>query len=85
MFQCGHRVPRFSTVNWGLCIPTTCKSNDLEETINNYFKSNKLLSNIMVKIESKMCQATEDKYPVSKFSTYLAVSVNFIFIYKFKK
>ncbi|XP_059483619.1 nose resistant to fluoxetine protein 6 isoform X2 [Neocloeon triangulifer] len=27
----GHRIPRYSTINWGICVPSTCSAKDIEQ------------------------------------------------------
>ncbi|XP_065345573.1 nose resistant to fluoxetine protein 6-like isoform X1 [Cloeon dipterum] len=27
----GHRIPRYTTINWGLCVPSSCNAKDVEE------------------------------------------------------
>jgi hypothetical protein len=28
--QPGHRIPRYSTINWGICVPSSCSAKDVE-------------------------------------------------------
>jgi len=28
--QPGHRLPRYSTINWGICVPASCTAKDVE-------------------------------------------------------
>lgn len=30
-FQPGHRVPRFSSINWALCVPSSCSATDVSK------------------------------------------------------
>ncbi|XP_011304464.1 nose resistant to fluoxetine protein 6 isoform X2 [Fopius arisanus] len=54
----GHRVPRFSTVQWAVCTPSSCTSQDVESslraTISKYTSHTGL--NITVKVDREMCQ-----------------------------
>lgn len=57
----GHRVPRFQTLNWALCVPSTCSNKDVSLALNDYLKN--LTSNTgigyEVRVEQKMCQVKE--------------------------
>lgn len=54
----GHRVPRFSTLNWGLCIPNSCSSDDVEIHLKSLAErySNGTGFDVEVKVEEEMCQ-----------------------------
>lgn len=28
MFQSGHFIPRFTTINWGVCLPASCDADE---------------------------------------------------------
>lgn len=84
--QPGHRVPRFSTINWALCIPSGCSHTDVEvvlrETLSNFTQG--LNFNVQVRVEEEMCQVYQptiskvDKntlYAVGFFGFFLAVSL----------
>lgn len=60
-FQPGHRVPRFSTINWAVCVPSSCTANDVELVIKDYmtrFTDTTGLS-VKVKVEGEMCQVKD--------------------------
>jgi len=54
LFQPGHRVPRFSTINWAVCVPSACSANDvtlqLEHSVNNMTGLK-----IRVRVDPQMC------------------------------
>ncbi|XP_063973444.1 O-acyltransferase like protein isoform X1 [Diachasmimorpha longicaudata] len=54
----GHRVPRFSTVQWAICAPSSCTSQDVETslraTISKYTSHTGI--NVTVKVDREMCQ-----------------------------
>ncbi|KAL0272825.1 UNVERIFIED_CONTAM: hypothetical protein PYX00_005653 [Menopon gallinae] len=58
----GHFIPRFSTINWGLCIPSVCKAEDLENSIKSSLDNYKKKSGISfdVKVEDTYCVTKED-------------------------
>ncbi|CAK1578058.1 unnamed protein product [Parnassius mnemosyne] len=57
----GHRVPRYSSLLWGICIPSSCSSFDLEEEL-----SQKLSSlNILVRVQNTMCTVKNFSRPYS--------------------
>ncbi|KAG8282146.1 hypothetical protein J6590_043690 [Homalodisca vitripennis] len=58
----GHRVPRFSTVNWALCVPASCPAQDIElalaSSVDRYLSSSSL--EIRVHVDPDMCQVRHD-------------------------
>lgn len=43
MFKCSffqpvHFIPRFTTTNWGMCIPSACTHEDAEQMLENFLK-----------------------------------------------
>ncbi|XP_043475076.1 O-acyltransferase like protein-like [Leptopilina heterotoma] len=54
----GHRVPRFSTINWAICTPAACSPHDVESSlrhaVTNYASQTGF--KISVKVEREMCQ-----------------------------
>ncbi|XP_072942215.1 nose resistant to fluoxetine protein 6-like [Epargyreus clarus] len=57
----GHRVPRYSSLLWGVCIPSSCSSFDLEEEL-----SQKLSGlGISVRVQNTMCTVKNFKRPYS--------------------
>ena len=51
-------MPRFGTINWAVCAPSACTSNDVEKsikhTLDKYTEGTGL--KITVKVDKEMCQ-----------------------------
>ncbi|XP_059060067.1 nose resistant to fluoxetine protein 6-like [Achroia grisella] len=57
----GHRVPRYSSLLWGVCIPSSCSSFDLEEEL-----SQRLADlGMTVKVHNTMCTVKNRNRPYS--------------------
>ncbi|XP_075972637.1 drop dead [Anticarsia gemmatalis] len=57
----GHRVPRYSSLLWGVCMPSSCSSFDLEEEL-----SQRLAGlGISVRVHNTMCSVKDFKRPYS--------------------
>ncbi|XP_034250239.1 O-acyltransferase like protein-like [Thrips palmi] len=54
----GHRVPRFSTINWGVCVPAVCSAADVELQVDAWSRA--LTANtgiaLRVRVDQDMCQ-----------------------------
>lgn len=61
-FQAGHRTPRFSHINWAVCLPASCSHKDLELGIKAYLDKYSVDSdiNIAIKVDEEMCQLKKD-------------------------
>ncbi|CAG9824968.1 unnamed protein product [Phaedon cochleariae] len=64
----GHRVPRFSSINWALCVPASCTSEDVELGLETYV--NKMVEGtelrVRYEVDPSMCQKkTEWQLPLS--------------------
>ncbi|XP_054728013.1 nose resistant to fluoxetine protein 6 [Anastrepha obliqua] len=59
----GHRVPRYSLINWGICVPNACTYQDVEYTVNEYLSNMTSSTGIsfQVRVEPKMCQVRDNK------------------------
>lgn len=57
----GHRVPRYSSLLWGVCIPSSCSSFDLEEELSQRVAD----LGISVKVHNNMCSVKSSKRPYS--------------------
>ncbi|XP_049865237.1 nose resistant to fluoxetine protein 6-like [Pectinophora gossypiella] len=57
----GHRVPRYSSLLWGVCIPSSCSSFDLEEELASRLRPLR----ISVKVHNTMCSVKNAKRPYS--------------------
>ncbi|XP_056642944.1 O-acyltransferase like protein [Diorhabda sublineata] len=68
----GHRVPRFSSINWALCVPDSCTAKDVElglkKTVQNILNGTEF--EIRYEVDPSMCQKkTVVKYPTSLYIT----------------
>ncbi|CAG9562958.1 unnamed protein product [Danaus chrysippus] len=57
----GHRVPRYSSILWGVCIPSSCNSFDLEDELNQKLSS----LGISVRVQNTMCTVKDFSRPYS--------------------
>ncbi|KAL9881662.1 drop dead isoform 1-T10 [Glossina fuscipes fuscipes] len=80
----GHRVPRYSLINWGICMPSSCAPQDVEyavrEFLNNITVSTGITFN--VRVEPQMCTSNESKawdrnttWAVRFFITIVSISI----------
>lgn len=62
--QPGHRVPRFSTINWALCVPSSCSHVDVELAAKYYVNrfTNGTGVEFQIRVEDEMCQVKENKW-----------------------
>ncbi|GBP48278.1 Nose resistant to fluoxetine protein 6 [Eumeta japonica] len=51
LFCSGHRVPRYSSILWGVCIPSSCSSYDLEDELSSHLSR----FGVEVKVHNTMC------------------------------
>ncbi|XP_059617038.1 nose resistant to fluoxetine protein 6 isoform X1 [Phlebotomus argentipes] len=70
--QPGHRVPRYSTINWALCVPSACSAADIELSLLEYAKEFTAATRIdlKVRVEREMCQ-TRDSQPTIDQNTLI--------------
>ncbi|XP_059617040.1 nose resistant to fluoxetine protein 6 isoform X3 [Phlebotomus argentipes] len=68
----GHRVPRYSTINWALCVPSACSAADIELSLLEYAKEFTAATRIdlKVRVEREMCQ-TRDSQPTIDQNTLI--------------
>ncbi|XP_053985527.1 nose resistant to fluoxetine protein 6-like [Hylaeus anthracinus] len=54
----GHRVPRYTIINWGVCAPSSCSFKDVEASIRDVLArySSQTGIKITVKVNEEMCQ-----------------------------
>jgi hypothetical protein len=68
--QPGHRVPRFSTINFALCVPSSCSNKDTELAVKNYL--NELTDGtglrFKVRVDEEMCQIRDQNW-IEKLDT----------------
>ncbi|KAL3280802.1 hypothetical protein HHI36_004033 [Cryptolaemus montrouzieri] len=59
----GHRVPRYSSINWALCVPDGCTSQDvqlaIQQNLGNLFRNTDL--KIRSEVKSSMCQTSKPR------------------------
>lgn len=62
--QPGHRVPRYSTINWALCVPSTCTHKDVELALTHYVKVfiNGTGIDLEIRVEQEMCQVKDKNW-----------------------
>ncbi|KAL0839331.1 hypothetical protein ABMA28_016070 [Loxostege sticticalis] len=65
----GHRVPRYSSLLWGVCIPSSCSSFDLEEELSARLSG----LGVSVKVHNTMCSVKNFKRPYS-FAKTLSIT-----------
>ncbi|KAF5307726.1 hypothetical protein FQR65_LT06597 [Abscondita terminalis] len=71
LYDPGHRVPRFSSINWALCVPNSCYANDVELGLRSIIKDMIHGTNLDVEVavDPMMCQTDDQKE--TSFSTYV--------------
>ncbi|KMZ09816.1 uncharacterized protein LOC6740135 [Drosophila simulans] len=67
----GHRVPRYSLINWGLCVPSGCSARDVEYSVAEYLGNQTASTGITfnVRVEPQMCQV-RDQRPWDRNTTW---------------
>lgn len=77
--QPGHRVPRYSTINWALCVPSSCSHKDVEASVRHYIKTftNGTGINFDVRVEEEMCQVKVNWMERLDRQTMIAMYLNF--------
>ncbi|XP_063706350.1 nose resistant to fluoxetine protein 6 [Culicoides brevitarsis] len=60
----GHRVPRFSTINWGVCVPSTCTHHEVEDSMKIYMRNFTANTGIefKIRVEQEMCQVKQPQW-----------------------
>lgn len=66
ILQLGHRVPKVSSIYWGICLPSSCSASDLQTTLKYHLQA--LIQNIHV--DEKMTVTIEDNIPYSTGKTF---------------
>lgn len=63
LMQLGHRIPKLETFNWGICIPDSCSSNDVEVAINQQLQDFSVGSTITLRAEvsDELCYVKDSK------------------------
>ena len=59
--QPGHRLPRLSTINWALCVPSGCSAKDIKNVINHQLIMgfNAFDLEIETRLDEDMCQVKQ--------------------------
>ncbi|KAH8396450.1 hypothetical protein KR222_010433, partial [Zaprionus bogoriensis] len=67
----GHRVPRYSLINWGICVPSGCTHRDVEYSVAEYLRNQTAATGISfnVRVERQMCQV-RDPQPWDRNTTW---------------
>ncbi|XP_023032742.1 nose resistant to fluoxetine protein 6 [Drosophila willistoni] len=67
----GHRVPRYSLINWGICVPAGCTARDVEYSVAEYLNNQTAFTGISfnVRVEPQMCQS-KDQEPWDRNTTW---------------
>ncbi|KAH8305318.1 hypothetical protein KR044_002142, partial [Drosophila immigrans] len=67
----GHRVPRYSLINWGICVPSGCTYRDVEYSVVEYLRNQTASTGITfnVRVEPQMCQV-RDPQPWDRNTTW---------------
>nr|CAD7403915.1 unnamed protein product [Timema poppensis] len=75
----GHRIPRFSAINWAFCLPSTCTAEDLQQALQEAFEpyNNYTELALKVKVDPAMCY-TRQGQPVT-FTALCAIKTNGMF------
>ncbi|XP_076623887.1 nose resistant to fluoxetine protein 6 isoform X2 [Colletes latitarsis] len=76
----GHRVPRFSIINWGVCTPAACNFKDVETSIRGILAKYSLQTgiNVTVKVNEEMCQVKrKDTVPTETIYAGLFFTITF--------
>ncbi|XP_015434936.1 PREDICTED: nose resistant to fluoxetine protein 6-like [Dufourea novaeangliae] len=79
----GHRVPRFSIINWGVCTPATCTAKDVETAVRDVLTryTSQTGIKVTVKVNEEMCQVKRKELPKETmyaslfFMTILALTI----------
>ncbi|XP_065364375.1 nose resistant to fluoxetine protein 6 [Calliphora vicina] len=80
----GHRVPRYSLINWGICVPSSCSNKDVEYSVKEILKNMTASTGITfkVRVEPQMCQFRDNKpwdrnttWAVRFFVTILSITI----------
>ncbi|XP_050426584.1 nose resistant to fluoxetine protein 6-like [Adelges cooleyi] len=71
----GHRVPRFSTINWAICTPASCSPSEIEREMHSilskYVDTNEI--RLRLKVDPEMCQTLRKSF-VPTMGSLMAIS-----------
>lgn len=82
LFQPGHFIPKFTTVNWAVCVPAACSAEDarivVEEALNDY--NSTVGITFMVDVNPNMCYVKQKSRSYSKET----IGVLYVFMFTIK-
>ncbi|CAH1130534.1 unnamed protein product [Ceutorhynchus assimilis] len=80
----GHRVPRFSSINWALCVPNSCNSNDislgLKKSLKRILDGTEL--EVRFEVDPTMCQSQEKSKEIPNSTIIALVSFASIILFE---
>lgn len=58
----GHRVPRYNIINWGICVPSSCKPQDVEYAVKEFLTNMTISTGVSfkVRVEPQHCQIKQN-------------------------
>lgn len=79
MFQPGHFIPKFTTMNWALCLPAACSAKDAERALENALSDYNTTVGIKftVDVDPDMCYVKQKSQSYSKET----IGVLYVFSY----
>ncbi|XP_039298057.1 O-acyltransferase like protein [Nilaparvata lugens] len=77
----GHRVPRFTNINWALCVPASCSASDVQEALMESLQQHLGPTGLRIRahVDPEMCQQKSDSIIPPK-STLLVLAFFIIII-----
>lgn len=68
LFQPGHFIPRFTTLNWALCLPAACSAADARKSIESSLQSYNVTSGIefSINVDPEMCYVRQKPQTYTK-------------------
>lgn len=85
----GHFIPRFTTIRWGMCIPSGCTSEDAEKILENSIKLYNISSTVGlsfdVSVDTDQCTVRKPpkklwEYPIETIITIMSVALLFLIV-----
>ncbi|XP_053696128.1 O-acyltransferase like protein-like [Sabethes cyaneus] len=76
----GHRVPRFSTINWALCVPSACSAKDIQHSLTEFLQDASEGTGIQldVSVEPELCEVKNSIWEQYYTPTTLKVWIGFL-------
>lgn len=90
MLQPGHFIPKFTTVNWALCLPAACSAKDAERALESALEDYNGTVGIKftVDVDPNMCYVKQKSQTYSKETIgvlYVVVCLFIVFLFYFLK